>query len=106
MSLDSCFLCQKDQGKSSPTMVAREHRTCYTSFFTCPGKSTKEKEYIDQIVHRCKMFVEARGHKRVAKKSDQEESMRARQQKVQKALNCEMVLTNSKKYDSKANGKV
>ena len=34
VSLEFCFLCQKDQGKSIPTMVAREHRTCYTNYFT------------------------------------------------------------------------
>ena len=39
-------------------------------------------------------------------KSDQEESMRALQQRGQKAVNCEMAFTNSKKYDSKANGEV
>ena len=39
-------------------------------------------------------------------KSDQEESMRALQQRAPKAGNCEFVLTNSKEYDSKANGKV
>ena len=32
--------------------------------------------------------------------------MRAFQQRVQKAVNVEMVLTNSKRYDSKSNGKV
>ena len=32
--------------------------------------------------------------------------MRALQQRVQKAVNCKMVLTNSKRYDSKSNGKV
>ena len=104
MSFDLCFLCQKDQAKSILTMVAREHRTCYNNSFTRPGKSTKEKEYSDQIVHRCNMFVESFGYKRVAMKSNQEESMRALQQRVHKAMHCEMVLTNAKKYDSKANG--
>ena len=46
------------------------------------------------------------GYKRVAMKSDQETAMRALQQCVQKAVNDEMVLTNSKRYDSKWNGKV
>ena len=32
--------------------------------------------------------------------------MRALQQRVQKAVNVEMVLTNSKRYDSKSKGKV
>ena len=32
--------------------------------------------------------------------------MRALQQRVQQAVNAEMVLTNSKRYDSKSNGKV
>ena len=36
-------------------------------------------------------------------KSDQEEAMRALQQRVQKEANCEMVLTNSKKHDSQSN---
>ena len=103
VSFDFCFLCQKDQGKSIPTMVAREHSTCYTGAFTFPGKSTKEEEYSNQIVHRCKLFVESLGYKRVAMKSDQEESMRALQQRVQEEVNCEMVLTNSKKHDSASN---
>ena len=106
ISLDFCFLCQKDQGKSIPTMVARDHKTIYTSAFTCPGKSTKEEEYSDQIVERCQNCVNSLGYKRVAMKSDQEKSMSALQQRVQKGVNCEMVLTNSKKYDSKSNGKI
>jgi hypothetical protein len=32
--------------------------------------------------------------------------MRALQQRVQKTVNCEMVLSNSKRYDSKSNGKI
>ena len=106
ISFDFCFLCQKDQGKSIPTMVARDHKTIYTSAFTCPGKSTKEEEYSDQIVERCQNFVNSLGYKRVTMKSDQEKSMLALQQRVQKGVNCEMVLTNSKKYDSKSNGKI
>ena len=39
-------------------------------------------------------------------KSDQEQAMRALQQRVQKSVNCEMVLMNSKWYDPKLNGKV
>ena len=39
-------------------------------------------------------------------KSDQEESMRALQQRVQKSANFGMILTNAQKYNSKANGKV
>ena len=42
---------------------------------------------------KCKHFVEQLGYKRVAMKSDQETAMRALQQKVQKSMNCEMVLT-------------
>ena len=42
--------CRREQGKSIPTMVARDHKTCYTHAFTCPGKSTKEEEYSEQIV--------------------------------------------------------
>ena len=106
MSFDFCFLMQKEQGKSIPTMVARDHKTCYTHAFTCPGKSTKEEEYSEQIVIKCKHFVEQLGYKRVAMKSDQETAMRALQQRVQKSVNCEMVLTNSKRYDSKSNGKI
>ena len=106
VSFDFCFLCQKDQIKWTPTMMTREHRTCYTNSFTCSGKSTKGEEYSDQIVRRCNMLAESLGYKRVAMKSDQEESMRALQQRFQKVQNCEMVLTNSKKYDLKANGKV
>ena len=48
ISFDFCFLMQKDQGKAIPTMVARDHKTCYTHThthththaFTCPGEST------------------------------------------------------------------
>ena len=50
--------------------------------------------------------MEQLGYKRVAMKSDQETPMRALQQRVQKSVNCEMVLTNSKRYDSKSNGKI
>ena len=39
-------------------------------------------------------------------KSDQETAMRALQQRYQQAVNVEMVLTNSKRYESKAVGKV
>ena len=46
------------------------------------------------------------GYKRVAMNSDQETAMSALQQRVQKAVNAEMVLTSSKRYDSKSNGKV
>ena len=46
------------------------------------------------------------GYKRVAMKSDKETAMRALQQRVQKAVNVEMVLITSKRYDSKSNGKV
>jgi hypothetical protein len=106
VSFDFCFLMQKGQGKAIPTMVARDHKTCYTHAFACPGKSTKEEEYSDQIVQKCKMFAEMLGYKRVATKSDQETAMRALQQKVLKSVNCEMVLTNSKRYDSKSNGKI
>ena len=106
ISVDFCFLMQKDQGKSIPTLVARDHKSCYTHAFTCPGKSTKEVEYSEEIVHKCKICVEMLGYKPVAMKRDQETAMRALQQRVQKAVNVEMVLTNSKRYDSKSNGKV
>ena len=97
---------QKYQGKSMPTLVARDHKSCYTHEFTCPGKSAKEEVYSDQIVQKCNVFVERLGYKRVATKSDQEQAMRAPQQRFQKDVNVEMVLTNSKRYDSKSNGKV
>ena len=80
--------------------------SCYTHAFTCPGKSTKEEEYSDDIVHKCKNCVEMLGYKRVAMKSDQETAMMALQQRVQKGVNVEMPLSNSKRYDSKSNGKV
>ena len=51
-------------------------------------------------------LFEMLGHKRVAMKSEQETAMRALQQRFQEAVNVEMVLTNSKRYDSKSNGKV
>ena len=66
MSFDFSSPFQKDQGKSIPTMVAKEHRTCYTTSLTCPGKSLKEEEYSDQIVHRCKVFVEQLWYTRIA----------------------------------------
>ena len=46
------------------------------------------------------------GYNWVAMKSDQEQAMRALQQRVQKAVSVETVLTNSSRYDSKPNGKV
>ena len=59
ISFDVCFLMQKDQGKSIPTMVAQDHKTCYTHFFTCLGKSTKEEEeeFSEQIVIKCNNSV-------------------------------------------------
>ena len=51
-------------------------------------------------------FVAVLGYKRVAMNSDQEQAMRAFQQRVQKDVNVEMVLIISKRYDSKANSKV
>ena len=100
VSFDFCFLTQKDQGKSVPTMLAWDHKTCYTHAFTCEGKSTKneeEEEYSEQIVIKCKNSVEQLGYKGVSMKSDQEQAMRVLQQRVQKSVNCEMVLTNSKR---------
>ena len=55
---------------------------------------------------KCKNFVEQLGFKRASTKSDQEQAMRALQQRVQKSVNGDMVLTNSKRYGSKSNGKV
>ena len=78
-------------------MVARDHKPCYIDAFTCPGKSTKEEDYAEEIVHKCNVFVEMIGYKRVAMKSDQETAKRALQQRGQKAVNVEMVLTNSKR---------
>ena len=57
---------QIEQGKSIPTMVARDNKTCYTHAFTCPGNSAKEEEYSEQIVIKCKNLVEQLGYKRVA----------------------------------------
>ena len=89
ISFDFCFRMQKDQGKSIPTLVARDHKSCYTHAFTCPDKSTKEEGYSEDIVHKCKIFVEMLGYKRVAMKSEQETAMRALQQRVQKIVNVE-----------------
>ena len=55
---------------------------------------------------KCENLMEQLGYKRAAMKSDQETAMRALQQRVQKSVNCEMVLTNSKRYNSKLNGKI
>ena len=98
ISFDFDLVMQKDHGKSIPTLVARDHKSCYTHAFTCPSKSTKEEEYSEQIVRTCKVFVEMLGYKRMAMKGDQERAMRALQQRVQNAVNVEMVLTNSKRY--------
>ena len=51
-------------------------------------------------------FLEQLGYKSASKKSDQEQAMRAQQQRVHKSANCEIVLTNSQRYDSNSNGKV
>ena len=77
ISVDVCFLLQKDLGNSIPTLVARDHMLCYTHAFTCPGKSTKEEEYSEGTVHKCKILVEMLRSERVAMKSDQETAMRA-----------------------------
>ena len=97
---------QNEEGKSIPTMVVRDHKTLYTHALRCPGKSTKEEEYSEQMVIKGNHFVEQLGYKRVAIKSDREQAMRAFEQRVQKSVNCEMVLTNSKRYGSKWNGKI
>ena len=97
---------QKDQGNLTPTMFARDRKTCYIHAFTCPGKSTKEEEYSEQFVIKCKNLMEQPGYKRVAMKSDQEQAMRPLQQRFQKSVSCEMVLTHSKRYDTKSNGKI
>ena len=52
VSFDFCFLMQKEQGKAMQVLVARDHKTSYTQGFVCPGKSTKEEEYSDQIVQK------------------------------------------------------
>ena len=70
--------------KAIPTMAAREHSSCYTSAFACPGQSTKEEEYSNEIVHKCDLCVESLGYKRVAMKSDQEEAMQVLKQRVRK----------------------
>ena len=84
-------------------MVGREHRCKHTEACTCPGKTTKEEEYSDQLVSGCAKFVNGLGYKRMAMKSDIEISMRAPQQRVQRAVQCEMLLTNTKRYDSNSN---
>ena len=50
ISFDFYLLIQKDQGRSLPVLVARDHKSCYTQSFIGPGKSTKEEEYSDRIV--------------------------------------------------------
>ena len=49
------------------------------------------------------MFAERLGYKRVAMNSDQERAMIALQRRVQKEVDCEMVLANSAKHDSQSN---
>ena len=104
MSMDFCFLCQKDQGKSMPTLVMRSKPPGYTGAFVCPGKSTRNEAYSDKIVERATAFVDNLGYKRIGVKSDQEESMKALQSRVQTRSKAEIVLLNSKKYDSQSNG--
>ena len=43
---------QEDQGKSIPSLIARDHTSCYTHAFTGPGKPAKEEEYSEDIVHK------------------------------------------------------
>ena len=62
VSFDFCFLMQKEQGKAMPVLVARDHKTCYTQAFVCPGKSTKEEEYAEHIEQKCEAFVEIHGY--------------------------------------------
>ena len=64
ISFDVCFFVHKDPGKSIPTLVVRDHKSCYTHAFICPGKSTKEEEYSEDIVHKCKICADMPGHKR------------------------------------------
>ena len=106
MSFDFCCLCQRTRPSRSPPWWQGSIGLVIPTPSRALVKSTKEEEYSDQIVHRCKMSVGFFGYKTVAMKSDQEEPMRALQQRVRKAVNCEMALTDSKKYDSKANGKL
>ena len=75
ISFAFCFFMQRDQGTIIPTLVAGDHKSCYTHAFTCPGKFTKEEEYSEDIVHKCKICVEMLGYKRLAMKSDQETAM-------------------------------
>ena len=70
MSMDFCFLCQKDQGKSMPTLVMRSKPPGYTGAFVCPGKSTRNEAYSDKIVERATAFVDNLGYKRIGVKSD------------------------------------
>ena len=56
ISFDFCFLMQKDQGKSIPTLVTRDYKSCYTHAFTCSDKSTNEEEYSEEIVHKCEIL--------------------------------------------------
>ena len=38
VSMDFCFLAQKEQDKATPTLVIKEHRTKYMGARACPGK--------------------------------------------------------------------
>ena len=70
VGFDVCFLMKKDQGKSIPTVDARDYKTCYTHAFTCPGKSTRKEKCSEQIVIKCKNSVERLGYNRVSMKLD------------------------------------
>ena len=50
ISMDFCFLAQKTQDKSTPALVIKEHRTKYMGARACPGKSTVQEEYSNQVV--------------------------------------------------------
>ena len=103
ISVDFLFPHAEGSGKEHPNT---DRSISQVVAFTCLGKSTKGKEYSEEIVHKCKMFGEMLVYERVATKSDQETAARALQQRVQKAVNVEMVPNNSKRYDCKSNSKV
>ena len=92
-------------GKEHPDIGRQRSQMVLCARIYLPEQIHKGGGYSKDIVHKCKMFVEMLEHKRVVMKSDQETPMMAQQQRVQKAVNVEMVLPNSKRYDSKSNGK-
>ena len=78
----------------------------YKQHCQMPGFEEASADLIEVILPEAAKFFEQLGYQRVSMKSDQEQAMRALQQRVQKSVRCECLLTSLKEYDSKSNAKV